>query len=141
MVDGMISSNWWKKIIKHFVKINDKFEIRCWKDETNEINQAILYGSLLEDNNEVSIKGNVNHELLNELLCSSEPIDKNLYNKMTRYFTINISNDLCELCSTHYGTELYIDHISDEDKEFFKKIMLPYWDSFSISIGEPDMRL
>ena len=141
MVDGFISSDWWKKVIKHFVRMNDKFEIRCWKDETNEINQASLYGSLLEDGNEISIKGNVNQELLNELLYSPEPTDKNLYNKMTKYFTVNIANDLCELSSAHYGTELYIDNVSEEDIEVFKSIMLPYWDSFSISIGNPDVRL
>ncbi|WP_313527640.1 hypothetical protein [Anaerotignum sp.] len=141
MVDGFISSDWWKKVIKHFIRVNDKFEIRCWKDETSEINQALSYGSLLEDDNEVSIKGNVNQELLNELLYSPEPIDKNLYSKMTKYFTINIANDLCELSSEHYGTELYINNVSEEDTEFFKNIMLPYWDSFSISIGDPDVRL
>ena len=142
MIDCMVSSDWWRKIMEHFVKINDEFEIRCWKDEKSEIQQALLYGgSLLEDGNEVSIKGNVTHKLRNELLCSPEPTDKDLYNKMTKYFTINITNDLCELCSAHYGTELYIDNISGEDTEFFKKTMLTYWDSFSISIGDPNVRL
>ena len=34
MVDNTVSSEWWKTIIHHFIKVGDNFEIRCWKEET-----------------------------------------------------------------------------------------------------------
>lgn len=42
MTDNRISSDWWRKVVKHFVNVGDDFEIRCWKEETDEIKQASL---------------------------------------------------------------------------------------------------
>ena len=134
MIDNSISSQWWKRIMKHFVKIGNAFEIRCWKEEIAEIEIASLYGVAVDDKYEVSIKGSVTKELLNELLAE-EPADKSIYNKMTKYFTIHVENDLCDIWSEHYGTEMVIDIISDDDIEFFEKVMRQYSESFSIRIS------
>ena len=120
--------------MKHFVKIGNAFEIRCWKEEIAEIEIASLYGVAVDDKYEVSIKGSVTKELLNELLAE-EPADKSIYNKMTKYFTIHVENDLCDIWSEHYGTEMVIDIISDADIEFFEKVMRQYSESFSIRIS------
>ena len=77
MTDNRISSDWWRKIVEHFVNVGDAFEIRCWKEELDEIRQASLYGNPTEDRNEVSVKGVVTSELLAELL-SDEPSDKSI---------------------------------------------------------------
>ena len=135
MIDNRISSHWWKKLIEHFIKVGDAFEIRCWKEETDEIKQASLYGNPAEDNNEVSIKGVVTAELLAELL-SDEPSDKSIYNKMTKYFTINVENDKCFFCSAHYGTEMYIERVSDADISFFESVVKQYDDCFSVSVDK-----
>ena len=57
MIDNTISSQWWKQIMKHFVRVGDKFEIRCWKEDVAEIREASLYGTAVDDKYEVSIKG------------------------------------------------------------------------------------
>ena len=44
MIDYSVSSLWWKSLVQHFVQIGDIFEIRCWKEETVEIQQASMYG-------------------------------------------------------------------------------------------------
>lgn len=93
MIDNSISSQWWKTIMKYFVKIGNSFEIRCWKEEAAEIESASLYGVAVDDKCEVSIKGSVTKELLEKLLIE-EPTDKSIYNKMTKYFTIHVENDL-----------------------------------------------
>ena len=67
-------------------------------------------------------------------MLSENPSDKSLYNKMTKYFTINIENEKCNFCSAHYGTELYLMNVSDEDFKFFEKVMKLYSDCFSIHI-------
>lgn len=57
MIDHNVSSFWWKELVKYFVQAGDKLEIRCWKEEFAEIQQATSYGNSTEDNYEISIKG------------------------------------------------------------------------------------
>lgn len=135
MIDNSVSSDWWKKLVQYFIRIGDKLEIRCWKEETAEIQQASLYGKPSDDKYEVLIKGTVTTNLLLELL-TDEPADRSIYNKMTKYFTINSKNGQRKFSSAHYGTEMYIDEASEDDTAFFSKIMEQYDDCFSISIEE-----
>ena len=120
--------------MEHFVKAGDAFEIRCWREEAAEIGEASLYGTVVADGYEVSVKGSVTEELLGKLLTEA-PADKSIYNKMTKYFTIHVENDLYNLWSEHYGTEMVIDVISDADIEFFEQVMKQYSESFSIRIS------
>lgn len=133
MIDESISSNWWREIIEHFVRVGDTFEIRCWKEELSEIASAAFYGSAVDDENEVSIKGCVTEKLLEELL-TDEPVDKSVYNKMTKYFTVNVKNSSCNISSEHYGTEMYIEITSDKDIAFFEQVMNQYPEGFSVGI-------
>lgn len=134
MIDKSISSQWWKKIMEHFVRVGDIFEIRCWREEVDEIREASLYGIAVEDKYEVSVKGIVTEELLEKLL-TEEPTDKSIYNKMTKYFTIHVENALCDIWSEHYGTEMVISIMADVDMEFFEQVMSQYPESFSIGIS------
>ena len=132
MINLRISSDWWKKLIQYFVKVGDDLEIRCWKEEANEIKQASIYGDPTDANYEVSIKGVVSEIFISELL-SENPTDKGIYNKMTKYFTINTESEGRKLCSAHYGTEIYLIGVSDSDIAFFQDVMKEYTeDDFSI---------
>lgn len=133
MIDNSISKKWWNQIISHFIEVGDTFEIRCWKEEIAEITQASLYGVATDDDYEVSVKGVITKKLLEELL-TEEPTDKSIYNKMTKYFTVNVKNDLCDISSAHYGTELYIGVVSEKDVEFFEQIISQYPNCFSIGM-------
>ncbi|MBO7196388.1 MAG: hypothetical protein J6V80_03545 [Clostridia bacterium] len=134
MIDHHISSFWWKELVKHFVHVGDSLEIRCWREEAAEIRQASLYGTPTEDNYEVSIKGAVSEELISELLLEN-PTDKSIYNKMTKYFTINVEREQRKFCSAHYGTEMYLMGVSDDDIAFFQNVMNKYTEEdFSIHI-------
>jgi len=136
MLDHHISSDWWKKIVKYFIQSGDILEIRCWKEELNEISRASRHGTAVEDHNEISIKGAVSEELIAELL-SENPTDKSIYNKMTKYFTINTEHFQRRFCSAHYGTEMYIMDTTDDDVSFFQKVLGAYsTDDFSVSIDE-----
>lgn len=133
MIDRRLSSDWWKTMIEHFVGVGDLFEIRCWKEELSEIAGASCYGKATEDGNEVSIKGSVTCELLEELL-TEEPADQTGYNKMTKYFTVNVHNPSCDIQSAHYGTEMYLQLASAEDVDFFERVMNRYPDGFCIGV-------
>ena len=136
MINRRVSSDWWKKLVKYFVQVGDSLEIRCWKEETTEIRQASVYGDPINDNYEVSIKGVVSKQLILELL-SEDPTDKSIYNKMTKYFTINVEHEGRKFCSAHYGTEIYLIGVSDEDIAFFQNVMREYTEEdFSIAIDK-----
>lgn len=134
MIDHNISSFWWKELVKYFVQVGDKLEIRCWKEELAEIQQATSYGHPTEDNYEVSIKGIVSEGLISELL-SENPADKSIYNKMTKYFTINVEREQLKFYSAHYGTEMYLIGVSDDNIAFFQDVMKEFTEEdFSIYI-------
>ena len=136
MIDRRIASDWWKKLVKYFVKVDDSLEIRCWKEESAEIQQASSYGNPTDDNYEVSIKGVVSEQFILELL-SENPTDKSIYNKMTKYFTINAEHEGRKFCSAHYGTEIYLIGVSDDDIAFFQDVMKEYTEEdFSIAIDK-----
>lgn len=136
MIDRRISSEWWKKLVKYFVKVGDILEIRCWKEESAEIQQASVYGNPTDDNYEVSIKGVVSEQFISELL-SENPTDKSIYNKMTKYFTITVEREERKFCSAHYGTEIYLIGVSDDDIAFLQDVMKEYTeDDFSIAIDK-----
>ena len=134
MIDRNVSSCWWKELVKYFVHTGDSLEIRCWKEEISEIQQAAAYGTPVNDNHEVSVKGTVSEELIAELL-SENPTDKSIYNKMTKYFTINVEHEQRKFCSAHYGTEIYLIGVSDDDTAFFQAVIKEYTEEdFSIHI-------
>ncbi len=133
MIDLSVSSQWWKELMQHFVRAGDAFEIRCWREEIAEIEEASLYGTAVEDKYEASVKGAVTKDLLKKLL-TEEPTDKSIYNKMTKYFTIHIRNDLCDIWSEHYGTEMTIEIAADADINFFEQVMGRYPESFSVGV-------
>ena len=136
MINRRVSSDWWKKLVKYFVQVGDSLEIRCWKEEAAEIQKASIYGNPINDNYEVSIKGVASKQFILELL-SEDPTDKSIYNKMTKYFTINVEHKGCKFCSAHYGTEIYLIGVSDEDIAFFQNVMREYTEEdFSIAIDK-----
>ena len=119
--------------MRHFARAGDSFEIRCWREEISEIENASWYGVSAADSYEVSIKGVVTAGLLKEWL-TEEPTDKTIYNKMTKYFTIHVENDLCKLWSEHYGTEMAIVVTAEKERVFLEQVMGQYPEAFSVGI-------
>ena len=132
MLSHSVSSAWWKQIVLHFAHAGDELEIRCWKEETEEIAAACRYGTAAQEGCEAAIRGTVTEELL-EIWRTEAPEDKTLYNKMTKFFTIHIKNDACDLWSEHYGTEMTLTVFSDSGAEFFERVMRKYPEDFSIA--------
>ena len=119
--------------MRHFARAGDSFEIRCWREEISEIENASWYGVSAADSYEVSIKGIVTDGLLKEWL-TEEPTDKTIYNKMTKYFTIHVENDLYNLWSEHYGTEMAIVVTAEKERVFLEQVMGQYPEAFSVGI-------
>ena len=108
MTDYSVSSEWWKKLITHFIQTNDEIAIRCWQEEISEITQASFYGTPVSDGWEVSIKTIVTGNLLQELQTEN-PTDKSIYNKMTKYCTLRVKNLAYFVCQRAlWNGNLYI---------------------------------
>lgn len=127
-----IDTDWWKKITAKFLNSSEDFEIRCWKAETDTIEHALRYGTLnLEDKNqayETSIKGTLTKTMIQNILSAPKPQDDEM---MTEFFTINVEP---RFCSAHYGTELHLFYLSEQDVAEIKEILHPVWDCFSVDI-------
>ena len=136
MIDHSVSSVWWKALVHYFIQVGDSLEIRCWKEEIEEIQQASIYGNPTADHYEMSVKGVVSERFLAELIAEN-PTDKSIYNKMTKYFTINTEHGKRKFCSAHYGTEIYLIGVSDDDIAIFQDIMKGYTEEdFSMVVDE-----
>ncbi len=131
LTDGSLSPDWWRRLIAHFVRPGDAFEIRCWKEEDGDIARASSYGEVRQEQEQVSVHGRVSPALLRELLLEA-PADKTPYHSMTSYFALRIEGDRCTLSSEHYGTELYLRLSAYKDVCFFQQTMAQYPGSFSI---------
>ena len=81
------------------------FEIHCWNEEHECIDLAMQFGSRKDYKWDygIVIAGEVNPKFINWLMGLPKPIDTEIYNKMTPFFTIALDNGFC---SAHYGTEL-----------------------------------
>ena len=133
MIDNTVSSSWWKELVRHFVRVGDELEIRCWKEETEEIKAASRYGKPTAERTEVSIRGTVTDAFPRELM-DEEPTTRSRYNAMTKYFTINVKNELCDFYNEHYGTEIYMEKLCENDVSFVEDVFSQWGDAFSVGI-------
>lgn len=127
-----INISWWKKITARFLKSGKSFEIRCWKEETDIIDHALCYGTVnLEDSNkayETSIKGTLTKTMIHDILSAPKPQDDEM---ITEFFTINVEP---RFCSAHYGAELHLFHLSEQEVAGIKEVLQPVRDYFSVGI-------
>ena len=130
MVYNRVPRDWWTALIGRFVSPGDALEIRCWREETEETATASRYGVPTEEGNEISVHGTVTADLIDELLADA-PEDREIYNKMTKYFTIIVEGAGRHLGSYHYGTQMDLT-CSDEDLAFVLDTLRPYGDSFVV---------
>ena len=133
MIDNTVSSSWWKELVRRFVRVGDELEIRCWKEEAEEIKTASRYGKPTAERTEVSIRGTVTDAFLRELM-DEEPTTRSGYHAMTKYFTINVKNELCAFYSEHYGTEICMENLRENDVSFVEDVFGQWGDTFSVGI-------
>lgn len=97
----------WLELIRERIKTAKSFEIHCWNEETEWIELALKYGALKENDWQYGkiITGSVTLEFIDMLLNMPKPTDREIYNKMTPFFSVFLDDNFQ---SCHYGTELYL---------------------------------
>lgn len=124
VLEDVTNKEYWNLLFNHFVHEGDTLEIRCWKEEQEEIKKALCYGESKEQaqdtSYEVSVKGIVTEEIKAKIL--KEPIaGKSLSDrKVVPFFTINAGESFS---SEHYGTEVYLNVSSSDDEDIIKRAL------------------
>lgn len=129
-----IHAQWWKDLISLYLKADEPFEIRCWKEEEGMIEKALEYGKINpkdESAYEVSITGTLSEKMITDLLAEPKPDEDDQW---TPFFTINIGD---HFTSAHYGDEIYIFDLTEEKVKNIEQIIAPIKDY--ISYGFYDM--
>jgi len=118
LISRLDNNKWWKDLFIHYANKGKRFEIRCWDEEIESIDLISKFGKVEKSKTtkEIIITGDITNEFIDLIVKEKMPVDQNIYNKMTQFFTINIDKSYT---SAHYGTEIYI----DEDEDFAKKIL------------------
>ena len=96
----------WMELISDYLKRAKRFEIHCWKEETEWIELALQYGEIKEDDwmHGKIVVGDVTPQFVEMLLNLPKPTDTELENKMTPFFNVFLDDNFQ---SCHYGTENY----------------------------------
>ena len=124
VLEDVTSKEYWNLLFHHFAHEGDTLEIRCWKEEREEIKKALYYAESKEQTQgtlyEVSIKGIVTEEIKTKIL--EEPISEVSFSdrKVVSFFTMNVGTSFS---SEHYGTEVYLNASSSKDEDIIKRAL------------------
>ena len=96
----------WRQWMEAALAEAKNFEIHCWKEEADWIRCALNYGTVKPSDWKYGtiVEGPVTPDFTRMLLTEPKPTDREIYNKMTPFFSIFLDNGYE---SAHYGTELY----------------------------------
>ena len=94
----------WRQVMEGNLRESARFEIHCWTEETEELRAALRFGAPADAGWQwgTVVRGAVTPEFIRYLLSLPKPA-RDVYNKMTPFFTIALSNGFW---SEHYGTQL-----------------------------------
>ena len=105
-----VNTTWWKQLMSLFLQVGVPFEIRCWREQTDVMEEVLTFGNLSEEKStayEVSITGILTDAVIDHILHETMPNDDE---QMSKFFTINIGENFC---SAHYGKEICINDPDD----------------------------
>ncbi len=95
----------WKEMIEPHLRKSQSFEIHCWNEEAEAMEEALAFGQMKETDWQYGkvIFGEVTDGFIRHILSTAKPADTEIYNKMTPFFSIFLDDGFS---SEHYGTEL-----------------------------------
>jgi len=96
----------WRSWMEPALASAKTFEIHCWAEEAEWSSFALGYGTVKPSDWKYGtiVEGPVTPEFTAMLLTLPKPSDRDIYNKMTPFFSIFLDNGYE---SAHYGTELH----------------------------------
>jgi hypothetical protein len=114
--------NYWVSLFNYYLKKADIFEIHCWNEEIETIEELdSLNLEIVNEENITIFKGKKTSVLTNTLL-------NNYLNKFGefKWFTVNLDNGMdLVMHSSHWGTEFLIPYATEKDIQFIKSVVPP----------------
>ena len=111
VIKDPLNITWWKNMVQGVLTANkvQTFSIHCWSDEIDEINHALLYGSIQDSDWAYGaiISGKITPSFI-DFILSYEPAPcskTGTYEKMTPFFNVVLEP---YFFSSHYGREVSI---------------------------------
>ena len=104
--------SWWHVAVRKICARATDFEIRCWPDEPEAIETGRRFGSQVEntETQELVFRGKVT-EAFCRTLCTQY-----LASGTLRWFTLILyQNETALLSSEHYGAEMYLLNLAEEE--------------------------
>ena len=98
----------WLELMTEVLKDAKTFEIHCWNEEKEWVEEALKFGTLKKSDWKYGkiIEGDITAEFITMILGMQKPEDVDIYNKMTPFFSIFLDEYNFQSC--HYGTEIYV---------------------------------
>jgi len=112
------SYDFWKAMIQKMSRKATEFELRCWEDEEAAIETGEKFGKRVDnfETKEIVYQGKVTKEFITEISNNYLTGEKRL-----KWFSIFFKTDKIIFSSEHYGTEIIMRHINDEEIDEVKK--------------------
>lgn len=115
--------NYWIVLVKHFLDKADTIEIHCWNEEIETINEMNSIKSerfeIIKEDNIIIFKASTSKSL-NEYLLKESVNDGGVL----KWVTLNLEKLNVPLFhSGHWGTELFIPGITQEDIDLIQTII------------------
>ena len=113
------SYDFWKAMIQKVSRKATEFELRCWEDEVAAIETGEKFGKRVDnfETKEIVYQGKLSKEFITEILNNYLTGDERF-----KWFSLFLKkDDEIIFFSEHYGTEIVIPHINDEEIDAVKK--------------------
>jgi len=112
--------DYWGLVIKDFLLKSNIIEIQCWNDETDLIEEMkSLFTESRQEENLFIVKGKVT-STIEEYLTNKYLNKKGKF----KWFTINFYDDNeIVFQSGHWGTEIFIPNILEEEVSFYSNLI------------------
>ena len=113
VIKDPLNITWWKNMVQGVLTANkvQTFSIHCWSDEIDEINHALLYGSIQDSDWAYGaiISGKVTPGIIDFILSYESALCSKIgtYEKMTPFFMWCWNH----IPSVHYGRKISIKHM------------------------------
>lgn len=127
--------NWWLEIIEIFLKPGLKFKLSLEKGQTNILEKFSTYDSDSEisiGKNLIFLEGILNGEIIKDFKASYKVVNVGGIDYYSPFYSLEIVENYC---SAHYGREIYLTRLVDEDFSKVIKVVRPLNEYLKIDVS------
>ena len=127
--------NWWLEIIEIFLKPGLKFRLSLEQEQQNILEKIYKYNNDFQINTEkclIIVEGIINKEMIGEFKASYEVVNGGDIDYYSPFISFEIGG---HYSSAHYGSELYLTKLSEDEFKKIYKIINPLAQYLKVDIS------